>query len=50
MFLGVIFNLCVGEIDYFSGNKETLDIIQFKKRLLLERSFFCLVEIYKIHI
>jgi len=25
---------------YFSGNKETLDINQFLKRSLLERSFF----------
>jgi len=27
--LGVILGLCVGGIDFFSGNKETLDINQF---------------------
>jgi len=31
--------MCVGELIYFSGNKETLDINQFK-RSLFERSFF----------
>ena len=29
--IGEILNMCVGEIDLFSGNKETLDINQFLK-------------------